>query len=238
MFSFSEDLRSNLFMKIPRSYIESGAWKNLSRASKAIYPVIYKHTNSKGSAFPSELTIAILAGVTEKTVREGLGGLDSFPGFKRSKYITPRGRFAYRYQLESCKKSVKIFSISHAFFNGGNWSRLSPAAKAIYLVLKHFGWWDAEIINHSLSSDEVFGSQYSDREYDLITSGRQAVSELSGISYRSIESAYQSLEDNYFIESFLHEIDGMETWKIYTQPPITFEPDFLNAEAKNRYGGI
>lgn len=81
MFQFTDDLRGNLFIQIPGFYFEYKLWRELPLASKAILPVIYKHMNAWGGCYPSQQTIAILAGITEKTAREGLKGLDGLHGF-------------------------------------------------------------------------------------------------------------------------------------------------------------
>ena len=226
-------------MKIPLSYIECRAWKNLPASSKAIYPVIYKFANSSGTAFPSELTIAIMAGVTEKTVRAGLNGLDSFPGFKRLKYITSRGHISYRYRIEPYGSKGKTFSISHAFFNGGNWSLLTPSAKAIYPVLKNFGFWDFELYReHEDSADDALpGNPYTSRLFDFLSPNLSAVEKFSGVNLKSVKSGYQSLRKYHFIEP-LGIIDGKETYKIFVQPKKTFDVEYLNTRNEKRYGAM
>ena len=227
---FREDLRENLFIKIPKGYFEEGCWGKLPRASQAIYPVIRKHANAQGSCFPSELTISKFAGVTEKTVRKGLKGLDGFPGFKQEKYITSRGRTGYRYMFEPVAKEEKAISISHAFFNGGNWSRLTPCAKAIYPVLKCFWWWGYHIYSEDEEIDlenEEFVSPENPfllRKYDFTYPDKENVAQLAGINIRSINNAYQSLSDEDFIE-YHGIIEDRETWRLFINPPQLFNDD-------------
>ena len=61
----------------------------------------------QGEAFPSEQTIAILSGLTDKVVREGIRGLDGFPGFSFEQYVTRRGRRSNKFQLEMLRNSER-----------------------------------------------------------------------------------------------------------------------------------
>jgi len=235
MSHYQDDLRESLFIRIPKIIFEEDYWRKLPSASKSIYPVILKHINAQGTCFPSEETIAKLAGVTPKTVREGLKGLDGLPGFEKEKYSTQRGYSGYRYMIDPVGKKVKVISISHAFFNGGNWSELTPSAKAIYPVLKYFSWWDYDLyIEHedvdyenadedSISPD----SPYPLRKHDFINPDNENVAQFSGVDIRSIRSSYQSLIDNGFMEHH-GMIEGRETWKLFTRPSLTLSENITH----------
>jgi hypothetical protein len=237
MFQYPDDLHENLFMKIPRRYFEEGYWAELPTSSQAIYPVILKYSNAQGTCFPSELTISKIAGTTEKTVREGLKGLVGFPGFEKEKYMTKKGHTAYRYIFEPVAKGVESISISHAFFNGLNWSELTPSAKAIYPVLKCFSWWDNDLyvdnegITYKTDDDDSSVNPYFDREYDFISPDKENVAKFSGINIRSIGSAYESIHDSFFTER--HEsVEGRKTWKLYVQPPCVLNQGCLDIKLK------
>jgi hypothetical protein len=228
MSHYQDDLRESLFIRIPKIIFEEDYWRKLPSASKSIYPVILKHINAQGTCFPSEETISKLAGVTPKTVREGLKGLDDFPGFEKEKYITQRGHSGYRYIIEPVAKEVKAMSISHAFFNGGNWSELTPCAKAIYPALKYFSWWhyDLYIENEEIAfenddEDSVSPEDpYPLRKYDFINPDNESVAQFAGIDIRSIRSSYQSLIDNGFME-YHGMVEGRDTWELFTRPSLT-----------------
>ena len=239
MFQFTDDLREELFIQISKYYFEKDLWGPLPQASKAVLPIILKHLNEDGTCFPSQQTIAILAGITEKTVRHGLKGLDGLPGYETEKYISRRGHIAYKYRMRAIPEHPKSISICHGFFNGGNWSQLTPSAKAVYPVLKYFAWWDfgiyredEEIIEHE--GEDLSGQNYPHRSYDYADPDRECVSSISGIATRSVGSAYDSLIDCHFIE--LHEPSmGRETWKLFVDPQMVFKPDYLNRQARERY---
>jgi hypothetical protein len=225
---FPQNLRDNLYFKIPRWHIEDGYWGNLPLASKSIYPAILKHADAQGTCFPSELKISQMAGVTEKTVRVGLKGLDDFPDFNRKPYINRIGHSAYRYKFKVMAEGVESISIKHGFINGGNWSRLTQCAQAIYPVLKCFCRWDYDLyteyeeIDYENDDDSVSLDPYPLRKYDFIYPDNKNVAQLAGISIRSIPSAYQSLSDNYFMIEDERMIEGWKTWRLFTLPPQTF----------------
>lgn len=225
----SENLRDNLFIQIPEWYIEKGYWGNLPLASKSIYPVILKHVNAQGYCFPSVFKIAQIAGVTEKTVGKGLKGLEGFPDFRKEKYMTRRGHTAYRYNFKPVAEEVKTISIKHGIFNGSNWSQLTPCAKAIYPVLQYFCWWnydfyfEYEEIDYENDDDSVSPENpIPQRKYDFISPENEYVAQLAGISIRSTKSAYQSLSDNYLIVEDERMFEGRKTWRLFIQPPQTF----------------
>jgi hypothetical protein len=69
--------------------------------------------------------------------------LDKVHGFEKSRYITGRGHTAYKYYIkEPLPNNDHTIWVSYDFINGENWSHLTPTAKAIFTVLKHFSWWD------------------------------------------------------------------------------------------------
>ena len=239
MFQFTDDLRGNLFIQMPGFYFEYKLWRELPLASKAILPVIYKHMNAWGGCYPSQQTIAILAGITEKTAREGLKGLDGLHGFCKKKYATRRGRTSYKYTAEDIFDNQETISISHAFFNGGNWSQLTPSAKAVYPVLKYFKWWDFTIYREDEEisvheGEDLPGQNYPDRKYDYAYPECEHVAEHAGVNVRSLHSAYESLSEHHFIK-FHGEIEGLETWRLFTDPPKVYEPEYLNDQIAKRY---
>jgi len=234
---FPDDIRTELFIRIGSHYFKDKIWKEWSKATKAIVPVIMKHSDACGQSFPSQTRIAVYSGITEKSVRQGLKGLEDFRDFGIKKEITKRGWLKNKYWLKPAKRNEKgaIF-ISHAFFNGGNWALLSSCAKAIYPVLQYFCFWDFDLygeLEKIVESPSDFVDVYRDRKYDFLNAEPEAIAEYSGISERSISSAFQSLMKCYFIES-LGTIDNRMTWKLFKQPPRIFN-DYLNEQVRKRY---
>jgi len=231
---FPDDVRGELFIRIKGSYFKDGTWKNWPKSTKAIVPVIMKHSNTNGYSFPGQTRIAIYSGLTEKSVREGLSRLKNFQDFGIKKEFSPRGRIKNNYWFQPVSKNEKgaVF-ISHAFFNGGNWARLSPSAKAIYPVLKYFCYWDYDLYEEMGESSSNFDEVYKDRKYDFLSTGPEAIAELSGVSKGSLPSAFRSLEKHYFMEH-IGMVDGRKTWKLFTQPTNTFAEE-MNEQTRKRY---
>jgi len=234
---FPDNVRIELFIKIRRTYIQDTTWRNWPKSTKAIVPVIMKHSNICGYSFPSQTRIAIYSGITEKSVREGLNGLQNFQDFGITKEFSRRGWMKNKYWFKPASRNEKgaIF-ISHAFFNGANWARLTSSAKAIYPVLKCYCFWELERYQEYV---EIRGSPldvnyiYKYRNYDFLSAEPEAIAEFSGICKKSIPSAFQSLTNNYFIEP-IGMVDGRKTYKIYTRPPRTFKA-YMNKQARKRY---
>jgi len=230
-------VRGDLFIRIRRSYFQERIWKNWPKTTKAIVPVIMKHSDACGYSFPSQTRIAIYAGITEKSVRKGLNGLQNFQDFGIKKEITRRGRIMNKYWFKPASRDEKgaVF-ISHAFFNGANWARLTPSAKAIYPVLKCFCYWEFDLYQEYEEMAEPpseFDEVYRNRKYDFSNAEPEAIAKFSGVCKGSISSAFQSLESHYFMEP-IGMMGGRETWKLFTQPPYIYTT-YMNKQARKRY---
>ena len=212
-------------------------WKSWPKATKAIVPVIMKHSNASGHSFPSQTRIAIYSGITEKSVRQGLAGLNNFKDFGINREINRRGWIRNNYWFKPATRNEKeaIF-ISHAFFNGGNWALLTPSAKAIYPVLKCFCYWDFDLYqDHEEVAEELseYDEIYRNRKYDYLSADHEAIAEFSGVSMKSIPSAFNSLKKHFFMEP-IGIIDDRDTWKLLTQPPYIYT-EHMNKQARKRY---
>jgi len=234
---FPDDVRGDLFIRIRGSYFEYMIWRDWPKATKAIIPVIMKHSDACGNSFPSQTRIAIYSGINEKSVREGLNGLQNFPDFGIKKDFNKRGWAMNKYWFRPATKNEKeaVF-ISHAFFNGGNWALLSQSAKAIYPVLKYFCYWEFDLYQEyeemTEPPSETF-EVYLNRKYDFLNADTEAIVEYSGVCKKSISSAFQELKNRYFIEP-IGMVDGRETWKLFTQPPSIFNA-YMNKQAREKY---
>jgi hypothetical protein len=235
---FPHDIRGELFIRIRRSYFEEMIWRDWPKATKAIVPVIMKHSDARGYSFPSQTRIAIYAGITKKTVRQGLSELKIFQDFDIKREFNRRGWMKNKYWFKPTPRNEKgaVF-ISHAFFNGGNWSLLSPTAKAIYPVLKYFCFWDFDLYQEYEATCEdpsEFNEVYCDRKFDFLSADPEAIAELSGVSKKSITSAFQSLENHHFMES-IGMMNDRETWKLFTKPPHIYKSTYMNEQVRNKY---
>lgn len=237
-YKYKEEVYNGLFMRIHKELFLGKYWAALPLASKAVYPVIYKFVNEQGSCFPSLETIATIAGITEKTASKGVKGLHGFPGFYLEEYITSRGRKGYRYKIGHVPKvKGNSFSISHSFFNGGNWSQITPTAKAVYLTLKCFAFWEFNLYEQLEETDTGYGGEqdlFIARKYDFVNPEPDVIAKVSGINTKSIRSAYQSLVDHHFMEE-LGNYKGFQTWSLFTVPPKYYKREYLNEQIEKRH---
>ena len=237
-YEWIENVGNNLFLRIPREVVEDRYWSNLTTASKAVYLPLLKFVNKNGSAWPSQRTLAIVSGITEKTAGKGVKGLDGLPGFEKKKRITRRGHTSNYYLIkEPSPEYLQTIWFSHAYINGGNWSQLTPVAKAIFPVLKHFAWWDIDLYCglEDLEYSPIENSEiYRDRDYDFMNAEESIICEFAGISRRSLSDAYESLVSQDLIK-FLGVDDGKRVWKVFVKPKEYYKRDWLNQESERRY---
>jgi len=240
MYTFKEKLNCGNFFRFDKMIIRKKIWAKLPTASKTIYPVIGVHCNAEGVAFPSELTIAKLSGCTEKTVREGIKGLMGLRGFHKERYITYRGQRAIKYRLNPLPvEKGRAFFFHKVIIEGGNWSQLTPTARALYPVLRLFSFHDyyEYLIREDL--DPSYNDNmdlYKERKYDFLIADIDVIAEHAGISIRSIPPAMKALQENYLLEETepIYRDDN-STWKVYLIPTNYFERDWLNQEAFKKH---
>ncbi|MBT3923876.1 MAG: helix-turn-helix domain-containing protein [Nitrospina sp.] len=238
-FKWTENVRNGLSFRLPRKIIDEGYWSNLSSASKAVYLPLLKFTNKQGAAWPSQRTLAIVSGVTEKTAGKGIKGLNGLPGFGKKQYITRRGHTANHYHIkEPAPDYDHTIWFSHDYINGGNWSQLTPAAKAVFPVLKSFAWWDLDMycdLEDIPYTPNDFSQMYKYRDYDFMNAEEPIICERAGISRRSLPDTYRNLVNKDFIEPL--GVDGeKKIWKVFISPTQYYKRDALNQKAEKRYG--
>lgn len=244
-YQFPEKINQKAFFRMNRSLVLKQYWAKLPLSSKTIYPVIAIHADANGKAFPSQKTIGLIAGCTPKTVREGLDGLMGFPGFRLDHWTTTRGKRACKYFVNPApnKKGMTI-RLSKAFFEGQNWSRLSSTAQALYPVMLAFSYFDFDIYESIMYAEDVelesqaseffTNGDYEDRDFDIADPDYDSLAEYSGISYRSVKSALNSLEESYFI-SPTNDGEGDEYWKVLRLPSYIFHTKKKVSKAGGKY---
>jgi hypothetical protein len=227
MYQFKEDFNGDQHFWFDKKLIENMNWAMLPKSSKAIFPVIACHCNSKGVSFPGERTIAIMAGRTDKVVREGIQGLVGFPGFKMARYTTKQGRRAKRFHLKIPPiQKGRSFPFHKQIIEGGNWSQLKPSAAALYPVMRYYGYYDEP------DEDVAFdGDPFADRKHDFCEAETSLMAKYAGITRNSIHQALDNLQDHFLIEP-VDRGNGRE-WKVFLRPPKYYKRDYLNEKAMN-----
>ena len=244
MFKFKEELNEVNFFWWPKRMFEDLTWAGLPLASKAVLPVIAARVSRKGKnrgwAWPTEVTIAIETGISPKTVREGTRGLEKlWDGFKIARYMTNRGRSAKQYHLNLPSANVKgkSFPFHGYIIESGQWQNLIPTAKALYPVMRFFGYFEYfEYMPDGHDPDFEFGK----RDYEFCVAEDHYLAKLSGIHHKSIKPALKSLEENWLIESadILTDDECECGWKVFlkSKDGWRYNQDALNQKAFNLYG--
>jgi hypothetical protein len=228
--------------------IKSRRWAEMPFSAKSIYPVIAIHRNEKGDAWPSQQTIAIMAGVDPKTVRTGLAALDDLPGFSRkSRKVNSRGHRSYTYRIRNGSTDKgRSFAFHRAIIDGGNWHLCSDSAKAVYPAMRHFSYFDIEEYAAETSTPEhkeltesdmeefIFEGHYAQRWFEFCSADNDVLAEFAGITERSVQSALESLKQNFLIER-VESIYGGEVWKVNRIPPEYWTADYMNKLTAERY---
>jgi hypothetical protein len=196
-----KEQNSNIFFRWDKDLIINKHWASLPLASRTIFPVIAVHQNKEGGSWPSQQTIADLSGYSEKTVREGLKGLleKGFSGIKIKKYRKEWMQWAGTYYkinpLPVGKKGY--FPFHKALVISKNWSKLKSTAKALYPVMRCFGYNDG------------FGRNY--KPHDYCDRKKTYLAEFAGIDRRSIAGALKSLQSVDLIEP----VSGRAAWRVF-----------------------
>lgn len=216
-------------------------WALLAKPSKAIFPVIACYCNKRGVAFPGERTIAILSGLSDKVVRKGVRGLESFPGFSWEYYKFDRTKRSKRFSLELPKNSQRdSFPFYQVVLEYGLWRTLKLTAKALYPVMRCFSYFDLdEYLDIEGDEDSCyadFDEVFKNRKYDFSKVDHVYLAGFSGIHRNSINGALNSLEANYLIE----RDSRYGLWKVYLQSKNNtyWKRDFLNKKIEKSYGHV
>jgi hypothetical protein len=235
VYQFKEEINYTSHFWFDKLWIKNLNWKMLPKAAKAIYPVIALHRSPEGIAFPGEQTIAILSGLTEKSVRVGIEALYDFPGITIEPYVTGRGRRSKRFIFETIRREKgRHFPFHKSIIEGGNWSLLKPTSQAIYPVMRYYGFFNInsyqEQYPDSFESPEDFNDDFANRECDFCEAEPKLITEMAGISYRSYREDLKDLQKHFLIE----EMDD-STLKVFLHPPRYYPREDLNREILRKY---
>jgi hypothetical protein len=241
VYQFKEECNHNQFFWWNKKLIENMNWALLPKASKAVFPVIASHANEKGAAWPSEQTIAILSGVSDKIAREGIRGLEAFPSFKWSHHLSKRGKRAKKYfvKLPSCNNKGSAFPFHKFILHSGIWRKLKSSAKSVYPVMRYFGFFDISLyaaLEDSELCEADFEEVYRLRKYDFCEAENGLMAEYAGLHRNSLCAAIRNLEDNFLIEP-LNDYDG---WKVFLRSKDLniWKRDYLNKKVMASYRHI
>jgi len=241
MFQWTSTQDSGGHFWFPKVLIADMNWAVLPSSSKAVFPVLAIHANQNGISFPSEERIAAMAGITQKTAREGLRGLKGFPAYMHCQArTTSQGKRGKQHHLMLPKADTergKAFPFHRIIIEGGNWSRLLPSAKALYVVMRYFGYFDQDLYQEHEDPDFSFTDDcrsdlFSSRRCDFCNAEYVQLARHAGIHRNKVSSAIDDLVRHHLLK--LIREDGDAIYKVYLRPPRFFKASFLNSELKKR----
>ena len=238
MYQFKEECNHTQFFWWEKKLIENMNWALLPKPSKAVFPVIASHANEKGQAFPGERRIAILAGISDKKVREGISGLEAFPGFSFDFYLSKRGRRAKKFmvKLPLRNKRGSAFPFFKFVLDAGLWRELIPSAHALYPVMRSFVYFDinlyAELEDLAIEEND-FEEIYPIRKYDFCDADLGVLAKFAGIHRNSVTASLNDLKRNCLIEP-LTDYSG---WKVFLKSKdlTGWNLDYLNRKVLASY---
>jgi len=245
MYHFPDEVDWTLFFRFDKRWIENENWARISPAAKAIFPVIACHCDEQGKAFPGEEVIAALSGLTAKSVRKGIKDLEGFPGFDWEHYLTRRGKRGKRFQITFPPKGEKGRSLFfyRGIIDSGIWRKkasekdrygLTPAAQALYPVMRYFGRYDY-YEDENLDEVDDFNERFANRQWELCVAEVGQLSRYSGINRHTVVDAMKSLKGNFLIEAY--ETDsGEKAWKVFIMPQRYWPAAYLNRKLRSEAG--
>jgi len=239
MYQFTQITNPRQFFLFDRNIIKEKRWNMWSQSAKAVYPVIASFADETGECFPSELTIAILSGRSEKVARDGIASLAEQDAIKIKPYISSRGHRMHKYHLAVAKPPYdkgRWFPFLKCVMTGGNWRMLTPTAQALYPVMRRFaGFSYSDYEGAPECEDSDFMEAYQNRDYDLCSADPALMCELAGITRKSYPDAMNQLRQRFLIECASNDDDGRQQWKVFLSPPKIYKPEYLNDETQKSF---
>ena len=241
MYRFRDEINWTAHFWFDGQLIKKKIWAQLPKASKSVFPVVACHRNQKGIAYPGERTIAILCGRTDKTVRNGIRGLEGLYNIKISNYITSRGKRSKRFYIAAPPRIPgRAFPFYRCLLEKGLWQQLTPSAQALYPVMRHFGFFETEtyrLYDDAEFLEEDFTETYKARDFDYCEADPLQLILQAGITRQSLQPAFESLISCDLIRPCDRDPGGhVFLWKVFFKTESWFPRDLLNQKISERYG--
>jgi hypothetical protein len=239
VYRFTEEINDDVYFRFNRMNIRNKRFAHLPLPSKSILPVIGVHCNKYGVCNPSKETIAIMAGCCEKTVYNGLQGLQKYPGFEMSQYVTSRGRKANKYLIvpPSMDKKAQSFDFYKSIITGAIWQYLTPKAHALYMVMRHYSFHDQHTYMALEEDDEICDlgvmEMFASRKFDFCEAELDVLAEYAGIGLDTAGGAMEELIRYFLVEKI--EEDECPPWKVIIRPQYHYVTEPLNQSIRERY---
>jgi hypothetical protein len=131
--------------------------------------------------------------------------------------------------MPNSRERGRCFPFYKWIIESGIWQNLKPTAQALYPVMRCFAFFDSDLFFEldELSIDDVVGAEcYKNREFEYCNAEKDILAAYAGITLPSLQSALDSLEENYLIEA----IEGNDMWRVYlkSKDMTSFKREYLN----------
>jgi hypothetical protein len=250
-FRWTEATCGRHFKMLPREIVakegpnglEPSIWSTLGRSAQALLPVLLRHADPKGMAYPGEGRIAAMAGITRKTARQAATELEERGLIEIRSTTSRQGRLSKAYRLASSCEGVAMPSI---FVDGGLWAELRPAAKALAVAFRLFARarpdldpdFDESEYNYGafLSADTwdgdgIAGEDWQEylntRTVDFCNAEPSVLRDFAGIGPRIDNDACASLIKRNFI---IPDRDRPDYWQVVVWPSNVMKVSYLNSK--------
>lgn len=212
-------------------------WATLGRSAQALLPVIMRHVDERGMAYPGEGRLAAMAGLTRKTARQAASELEKRGLIEIRTRTSRQGRRckSYRFKMLPGDEGILMPSI---FIDGGNWHCLRPTSKSLAVALRLFAKprpdldpaFDDDLHNYGswLDGDSEDWREYLEqRQFDFCNAEPGVLRDFSGIGSRTYSDALADLEEHSFIAP---DPDRDDYWRVMVWPQYVQRVAYLNAK--------
>jgi len=219
------------YFLFPLWLFEDYEWSGLSLSAKAIMPVLFRHANRDGEAWPSQTTIGIEAGIKSrriigKAARELSGAGYISLGKKSKPKSAPLNVYRRELSIDHRELGSQSFTPFHyQIIDSGAWGACTLSAKALYPVLRWrgrlYGDDDADSGGGWINEDDLL-DHLQGRKWDIVRRANyKSMADLalwSGIDRRSMGSALESLWAQGLVQH-LPEVKGAFKVMLIACPP-------------------
>lgn len=212
-------------------FIESPGFQSLTKNALAVYPVFCALADFEHNDWfqVSRDHVAKFTGINPRSVDLGINEIiagwyvlgeneKSAPLLER-KFVTAK-RSYYLYRVGFIRKDMvdnykgQYFKFYTCIIDSGIWARLTPRAKALYIVMRTVAKFDIAAANIERTYDEPFtGADFSNREWDVCTVPLARMCDMVGIEVTNIRSVLHQLEHYTLIERI-----GSAYYNVYLKP--------------------
>lgn len=226
----------------PRGW-EPSIWASMGSSAQAVLPVLLRHANQSGTAYPGEGRLAAMAGLSRKTARQATRKLEDLGLIEIFNRTSRQGRRCktYRFKVVPGDKGILMPSI---FIDSGLWHCLKPASKALAVAFRMFAKSRPGLDPDYDEDSNAYGTwldknpdnwrEYLEqRTFDFCTAEPSVLREYAGIGLRIYPKAIKDLQNNFFIEP---DPNYYDYWRVMVWPEKIKKVSYLNAQIDGETG--